>query len=480
MHVKRFIEGTDKPPVDEHVLHEPARRAGEEITILAKIPSLRAVFLSSTNRSAMAASAVVSPPGRSPGHVYQRRRSEEGHRLSTPQTDPRGRLRRMWDAQGMTEDEPKAQQVTRKMLYEQVWAKPIRAVAAEYGISDVGLAKACDRLNVPRPTVGHWVRLEHGRKTERPPLPPAAPGQPTMLLIKPPPSGAARSKEPGAPRPEAPVVVVEDNLRKAHPATRQLQQILRERTPDQHGILIVPGPDGAIFRASKATRDRALRILDALFKALASRGHPVAIDNTPELGYHGGRYRMIATVHGQDVRLSIAERLSQREHVCDPRDGHSRLFEPRFDYSPSGNLVLQVGSRWGRHRTVKDGEKAKLEQLLGRAGLACEAEAAELIHLQAERTRREQAEAEHARLRAIEQARAEHQKLLAADLVAMANSWVTANRIRDFLRAVEDRLPPDGRNEATSAWLAWAHTHVANIDPLHAPQQIAKQLAPRI
>jgi hypothetical protein len=271
-------------------------------------------------------------------------------------------------------------------------------------------------------------------------------------------------------------VVVEDNLKKAHPAVRQLQQILRDRTPDEHGILIVHGPDGAIFRASKATKDRALRILDALFKALALRGHPVAIDNTREVGYLGGRYRVLATVHGQDVRLSIAERLSQREHVRDPRDDHSRLFEPRFDYSPSGILVLQVGSRWGRHRTVKDGERAKLEQLLGRAVLACEAEAAELMQIQQERTRREQAEAECARLRAVEQARAEHQKLLAADLVAMANSWVTANRIRDFLRAVENRLPAEGRSEGANAWLGWARAHADSIDPLSAAEKIAKKL----
>jgi hypothetical protein len=101
----------------------------------------------------------------------------------------------------LTENEPKEQQVTRETLYELVWAKPIRTVAAEIGISNVGLAKACDRLNVPRPAVGHWVRLEHGRKTERPPLPPATPGQETMLVIKPPSAAVARSKQPGAPKP---------------------------------------------------------------------------------------------------------------------------------------------------------------------------------------------------------------------------------------------------------------------------------------
>ena len=96
---------------------------------------------------------------------------------------------------------------------------------------------------------------------------------------------------------------------------------------------------------------------------------------------------MVATVRGQDVRLSISERLAQREHVRDPRDGRTSLFEPRFDYSPAGILVLQVGSRWGMHHTVKDGEKAKLEQLLGRAVLACEAQADELIQNQEELSR---------------------------------------------------------------------------------------------
>ena len=75
------------------------------------------------------------------------------------------------------------------------------------------------------------------------------PGQPTMLLINPPPAEATWSKKPGAPKPEPPSVVGEDNLRKAHPGVRQLQQILRDRTPDQHGIPTVPAPDGATFRA---------------------------------------------------------------------------------------------------------------------------------------------------------------------------------------------------------------------------------------
>jgi len=41
--------------------------------------------------------------------------------------------------------------LTREELYERVWQKPIREVAAELGISDVGLAKACRKSNIPLP-----------------------------------------------------------------------------------------------------------------------------------------------------------------------------------------------------------------------------------------------------------------------------------------------------------------------------------------
>lgn len=43
---------------------------------------------------------------------------------------------------------------TRRELYDLVWSKPMRDLAAELGISDVGLAKVCDRHRVPKPERG--------------------------------------------------------------------------------------------------------------------------------------------------------------------------------------------------------------------------------------------------------------------------------------------------------------------------------------
>jgi len=45
----------------------------------------------------------------------------------------------------------KKQQISRKELYQEVWSTPMTKLAKKYGISDVGLAKVCNRNNIPRP-----------------------------------------------------------------------------------------------------------------------------------------------------------------------------------------------------------------------------------------------------------------------------------------------------------------------------------------
>ena len=45
--------------------------------------------------------------------------------------------------------------ISRKDLYERVWAEPIQKLSKEYGLSDVGLAKVCRRYNIPIPPRGY-------------------------------------------------------------------------------------------------------------------------------------------------------------------------------------------------------------------------------------------------------------------------------------------------------------------------------------
>jgi hypothetical protein len=56
-------------------------------------------------------------------------------------------------------------------LHEKVWQFPLSKLAAEYGISDVGLAKVCRKLEIPLPGLGHWTGIAGGHTIARPPLP---------------------------------------------------------------------------------------------------------------------------------------------------------------------------------------------------------------------------------------------------------------------------------------------------------------------
>ncbi|MBV8665380.1 MAG: hypothetical protein JO269_02745 [Burkholderiaceae bacterium] len=66
--------------------------------------------------------------------------------------------------------------VTRDELYALVWHEPMLRVAMRFGVSASYMARVCTEMRVPRPARGYWAKLEHGKKTYQPPLPPAEPG----------------------------------------------------------------------------------------------------------------------------------------------------------------------------------------------------------------------------------------------------------------------------------------------------------------
>ena len=59
---------------------------------------------------------------------------------------------------------------TRQQLYELVWSGPITTLAKSLSLSDVGLAKACRRGDIPLPPRGYWARLAATRRSHLPPV----------------------------------------------------------------------------------------------------------------------------------------------------------------------------------------------------------------------------------------------------------------------------------------------------------------------
>ena len=50
--------------------------------------------------------------------------------------------------------------ISRKELYDKVWATPMTQLAKEFNLSDNGLRKICIKYVIPLPPVGYWQKLQ--------------------------------------------------------------------------------------------------------------------------------------------------------------------------------------------------------------------------------------------------------------------------------------------------------------------------------
>ena len=54
--------------------------------------------------------------------------------------------------------------ITRKELYDLIWSKPIMEISKEFGLSDRGLGKVCERHDIPKPPRGYWQKISADEK----------------------------------------------------------------------------------------------------------------------------------------------------------------------------------------------------------------------------------------------------------------------------------------------------------------------------
>jgi hypothetical protein len=226
---------------------------------------------------------------------------------------------------------------------------------------------------------------------------------------------------------------------------------------------------------------RALLLLDALFKALAARGHVVHMKSwgTPPSP------SLTVTVAGQgDLHIRVEEKLADAPHIptADEREKHEkwgwRL--KKYDQIPNGHLIFKVeGANW-QYRGPKswsDTKRRHMEDLLGNVIATIEAVAdfnhRENVEMQARLRVAEEQERRKLRGERLGQWR----RWLATDLEEMAANWETARRVSDFLDAFEKSLP-EGPTPPAAEWLAAARKFAVRVDPLSAPASVAKDLEP--
>jgi hypothetical protein len=373
-----------------------------------------------------------------------------------------------------------SKKVSRRELYDQVWSVPMARLAKKYGLSDSGLAKICRKHNIPRPPRGYWAKTAAGQKLKHTPLPAGDPGivieiTPYMHQAQELTAQTADSGIFSGLRVES-TIIVSKKLGKAHPLVKQSTEILKNCKPDPIGILRAPGRGCLDIKVSRKSLSRALRIMEALIKALEKRGGSVSISE--------GSTRVSIL----DVRLGfgISEQIARKKIEAKELDldgyyrfGHSRFDEQRI---PSGILCLTLNDPdfyWDSHfrKNWRDSEKRPLENRLdsfmkGLLNLAVhkkerirQKEEEKRQQLERQRIREEEERLRAEKLRLIK----EEQKRLSG-LVSAAESWKKSILVRDFINTVEaaartGSYPLKPREEMEN-WLKWAREQADRLDPL--------------
>lgn len=363
----------------------------------------------------------------------------------------------------------------REVLYDEVWAEPVRDVAKRYSVSDVALAKTCRRLAVPLPGRGYWAKKAAGKAAPRPPLPPL--DGPDSLTVRRVSSKQATERAALIAGKEIPVITVAASIRRPHPLVIKARDAFPE-TGSREVAHSVRSKGTLDLKVSRQLLGRALRILDALIKALESRGMPVSVG--PEVHDHWGSrdwrrsFETRALCNGESVTFSLREPEIKDRTPPDARQREKGWPWDRdtITYSPSGRLELAITNERlrGMRRTWKDAKRQRLEDCLGNFIVHVPIAAGKLAEIHAEDARREHAWREEAERREAAAERRREQEQRAAKLLERVNLWRQAEGIRSYVHAALAALeasgfPPEDEQKERDH-LGWALEFADSIDPL--------------
>lgn len=368
--------------------------------------------------------------------------------------------------------------IGRQELYERVWATPMRTLAAEFGVSDVGLAKACERHRIPCPPRGYWAKKQHGKPTRRLSLPPCSDPALQTVTIHPPVPKPHEASEPTEPPLDAdlaavieavqklPDLTVPATLRHPHPLVEAVRTRFQGATPDPQKLVrpVWDGTPTLTVAVGASSVPRALRFLDALLKAVERIGGRVAVKKVT----HGRGRETEVVFCGEGVPLRLRERYRQ---VAIPPDKQRKdIWGSRFEYVLTGEFILDAGHSYS-DQYGKDGKHAgpledQLNPILTR--LIEAVGKARAIRRKQEADHRRWEEQERLRREQVERERAERARVEA--LLAEAVAWRRMNDLLAYIAAVEERAANSGQSaDATpelAEWLTWAREQADRLDPV--------------
>jgi hypothetical protein len=351
--------------------------------------------------------------------------------------------------------------LTRAELYEKVWTTPVRTIAKEFGMSDVGLAKICRKHGIPIPPLGYWRKTETGHKVVRPPLSPATNGLETLdisLRERLPPELAALAAEPPL------EIAIPSEL--SHDLVTRTEKLLASGKENEKK-LVVP-KDGTLSHllVSREQMARALRIMNALFLALEERGHSISWPKEKEAALTLG-------IDGETVRFCVLEITESLQHVVTPAEQKHPWRAPKWDYKLTGKLRFRMDNlpySAGVRGTWSDGKCQRLEKCIGDFIVGLRIAAAAIKKNRQEIEERERRWEEERKQQEEQRRRAAEHKRKAEFVTELMRNWEEAQKVRTFAKALAESSSKlelsDEQKSDIQQVVHWTTEYAELIDPL--------------
>ncbi len=231
----------------------------------------------------------------------------------------------------------------------------------------------------------------------------------------------------------------------------------------------------AHISVARSSVPRALRLLQGLFAEAERRGYQTGTTGGDRTCAGGAA----VVIGGHRFEVVLAEERRRVPHQLTAAE-QSRpadyRWAPRWDYVPSGRLVLRLGHGSYGPPLATDRTRWQIEDRLGHAFERLEAAAADAVKRDQQRAREEQerqarheAELERQRREQIAAGRVSH-------LTGQVAAWRLAADIHAFVDQARSSVDP--RDSTAAAWLDGAVFYAESIDPLRNPIGFPDEPAP--
>lgn len=368
-------------------------------------------------------------------------------------------------------------EIDREDLYKRVWTEPVRKLAAQYGISDVGLSKICKKLNVPKPPRGYWAMIASGKQPPQAPLPKLRYGQSSKYVLQVSTAKQQARKESDEARnliiateKSENLITVPKRFADIHPLVAEMREGFAKEKPGENGLIRPLGKFYCDMRVAPGNVSRALRILDTVMKELESRDFEIVIkkDKAPSARF---------VMFGEELEIFIHEKVRRTDHVLTEIEKKKQkkgywYSQPRWDYIPTGKLSIGVNA-WGLYDIRKKWSDTKyriIEDILNEIIIGVIRAADFLRRRSIEREEEQRRREEEYRRKEEERKRIELEKAKLQELENQAYLWAKSEQLRAYIEAVEESASVrdlDGDDiKQLDEWLEWARDHADSLNPI--------------